>query len=266
MKLRFALVLAAALALGGCSIDLQHNLSEKDANDILVLLNENGISTKKIVDTGGNEPTYTIQVAKSDAAQAAKLLNENSLPRPDADGLSSCRKNKGMIPTQTEERCMLLEALGGEVSNALNHVDGVLEAKAIVMIPEANDLTTQAKPLPSASVFVKYRPTLEGKPPLEESRIKAFVATAVPEMKAENVTVLLSQAQPVSSDINPDSRMVDVLGLRMTASSVSQFKLMMGFVGLLVLLMIAFTGWTMMKGGATGQPKPRPVPRPRAEE
>ena len=265
MKLRFALVLAAVLALGGCSVDLQHNLTEKDANDIYVLLNENGISAKKLIDTSGNEPTYTIQVAKSDAAQAAKLLNENSLPRPDADGLSSCRKNKGMIPTATEERCMLLEALGGEVSNALNHVDGVLEAKAIVMIPEENDLSTQQKPLPSASVFIKYRPTLEGKPPLDEGRIKAFVASAVPEMKAENVTVLLSQAQPIASDLNPDQQMVDVLGLRMTKASVNQFKLMMGFVGLLVLLMIGFTGWTMMKGGGA-QPRPRPAPRPRPEE
>ena len=156
---------------------------------------------------------------------------------------------------------MLLEALGGEVSNALNHVDGVLEAKAIVMIPENNDLTTDKKPLPSASVFVKYRPTLEGKPPLEENRIKSFVATAVPEMKPENVTVLLSQAQPVGGDVNPDSRMVDVLGLRMTASSVGQFKLMMGFVGLLVLLMIGFTGWSMMKGGAQVKPQ-RVVRRP----
>jgi type III secretion protein J len=255
MKLRIAFVLACAVLLAGCSVDLQHGLTEQDANDIYVLLNTHGISCTKLVEEGGNTPTYLIKVSKSDAAQAAELLNEYSLPRPPADGLSIFAKTKGMIPTQTEERAMFLEALGGEVSNALNRIDGVLEAKTIVMIPEDNDLTQpDKKPHPSASVFVKYRPTIEGKSPIDEQRIRNFVSTAVPEMKPEFVTVLLSEAQPVNQDVNPDTRMVDVVGLRMTAGSVGQFKLMMGLVGLLVLVMIGFTSWTLMRGAPQAKP------------
>jgi type III secretory pathway lipoprotein EscJ len=41
-------LLAAALALTGCSLELQHNLPENDANEILVLLQENGIDSSKI--------------------------------------------------------------------------------------------------------------------------------------------------------------------------------------------------------------------------
>lgn len=251
-------LLLGMLLLAGCTIDLQHHLSEQDANDIYVLLNENGISCHKVEEQGGNEPTYMITVSKQDAAQAAKLLSEYSLPRPESQGLDLFRKSKGMIPTATEERAMLLEALGGEVSNALNHVDGVLEAKAIVMIPEHNDLTSDQKPAPSASVFVKYRPTLEGKPPIDEAHIREFVANAVPEMKPDHVTVLLSQAQAPGGDINPDSRLVDVMGIRMTASSVTQFKLVMAAVGLLVLLMIGFSAFTLLRGGnANGAPARR---------
>jgi len=258
-------LLLGLLLLAGCKIDLQHHLSEQDANDIYVLLNENGISCSKLEEAGGNEPTYLISVSKQDAAQAAKLLSEYSLPRPASQGLDLFRKNKGMIPTATEERAMLLEALGGEVSNALNHVDGVLEAKAIVMIPKDNDLAQpDKKPQPSASVFIKYRPTLEGKPPLDETRIRAFVASAVPEMKPENVTVLLSQAQTPGSDVNPDSRLVDVLGIRMTAGSVSQFRLVLLGVGLLLVLMIAFSGYTLFKGGNVSSPAARRRPRPEA--
>ena len=44
-------------------------------------------------------------------------------------GLAIFKKTKGMIPTQTEERAMFIEALGGEVSNALNRIPGVLEAE-----------------------------------------------------------------------------------------------------------------------------------------
>jgi type III secretion protein J len=58
---------------------------------------------------------------------------------------------------------MFIEALAGEVSNALNRVPRVLEARTIVMIPEVNDLTQpDKKPQPSASVFIKYAPEDEG--------------------------------------------------------------------------------------------------------
>src|SRR5688572_21987932 len=146
MSLRIApSVVLGMLLLAGCSVELQHDLQEDDANDIYVLLQKNGIEAKKIADHTGNEPRYIIAVAKQDVATAAQLMREYSLPRPRADGLAIFKKSKGMIPTQTEERAMFLEAIGGEVSNSLNRVQGVLEARTIVMIPEVNDLTQPDK-------------------------------------------------------------------------------------------------------------------------
>ena len=153
----FAAPLLALLLLTGCSIELQHELTEADANEIYVLLSKNGINVKKEKAEGGNEVRFTIVVPKGDAAQAAELLKRNSLPRPVEKGLSHFAKGS-MVPTATEERAMLLKAMAGEVSNALNQIDGVLEARAIVMIPENNDLSQpENKPMPSASVFIKYR-------------------------------------------------------------------------------------------------------------
>lgn len=249
---RSSLALLAVFA-AGCSVNLQHDLAEDDANDIYVLLQKNGISAEKIKDEGGNEPKYIISVAKQDIAAAAQLLREYSLPRPKADGLGIFKKSKGMIPTQTEERAMFIEALAGEVSNSLNRVPGVLEARAIVVLPETNDLThPDNKPLPSASILVKFRPVAEGKPPLNEDQVKAFVATAVPEMKREQVTVLMTQALPPEEELNPELRMQTVLGLRMTKSSADTFKIMVGIAGAVVLLMAGFTTWTFVRGGGGG--------------
>jgi type III secretion protein J len=266
MTLRFArltIAFTALAVLAGCSVELQHDLAEDDANDIYVLLQKNGIEAKKLADEGGNEPRYVISVAKGDVAAAAELLREYSLPRPKADGLSVFKKMKGMIPTQTEERAMFIEALGGEVSNALNRVPGVLEARTIVMIPEVNDLTQpEKKPLPSASVFVKYRPVIDGKTPLSDDQIKSFVATAVPEMRKEAVTVLMTQAMPPESEVNPESRQVTVLGLRMAKQSADQFKVMVAVAGLLVLAMAGFTTFNFVRGGNSGQSRGRQRVRP----
>lgn len=245
--------LLASLLLAGCSVELQHDLTEDDANDIYVLLQHNGIEAKKLKEEGGNEPKYVISVAKQDVADAAKLLREHSLPRPKADGLGVFKKMKGMIPTQTEERAMFIEALGGEVSNSLNRIPGVLEARTIVMIPEVNDLTQpEKKPLPTASVFIKYRPGPDGKPPLSDTDVREFVAAAVPEMKKEAVKVLMTPAALPDADANPDSRMQTVAGLRMTKSSAEQFKLFAGIGGLLVLAMGGLVFWSFMRGGSSG--------------
>src|SRR5262245_48529932 len=136
-------IFVAAFLWTGCTVELQHNLGEEDANQIYVLLSENGISARKTREEGGNEPTYLITVPKQDAAQALKLLTEHSLPHARPEGLAGFKKISSMVPTATQERAMFLDALGGEVTNALNRVDGVLEARAIVMIPENNDLAQE---------------------------------------------------------------------------------------------------------------------------
>src|SRR5512140_3098843 len=147
--------LLALLLITGCSIELQHGLSEEDANEIYVLLNKNGINATKLAVGDGKDMVFTIQVGKSDAAQAAELLRSNSLPRPMEKGFNHFAKGS-MVPTAAEERAMMLKAVAGEVSNALTKVDGVLETNVIVNIPENNDLTQpENKPMPSASVMIR---------------------------------------------------------------------------------------------------------------
>ncbi|HYX91305.1 MAG TPA: type III secretion protein [Myxococcaceae bacterium] len=249
--------------MSGCSVELYHSLPEQDANDIYVLLQENGINALKVKEEAGNQPTYMVTVPKQDAASASRLLKEYALPRPKIAGLKIFADKKGMIPTPTEERAMFLEALGGEVSMALNRIDGVLDARTIVMMPEVTDLTQpENKPPNSASVLVRYRPVGEGsQPPLTDEQIRKFVATSLPDMKPENVTVLLSPARPLPAGARPDMQLKDVLGMRMTASSASTFRLFVAVTGLLVLVMAGLTTYHFMRGSIRGMAtifKPRP--------
>lgn len=249
MMLRLtALLFVSALVCAGCSYDLEHHLDEKDANEIYALLARNGINAKKGLEEGGNEPTYLITVAKTDAAQASDLLREHALPRPKSPGLHGITASKGMIPTEVEQRAEFLEALAGEITTALNKFDGVLESHAVVNLPQDNDLTPEKRAANTASVFVKYRPTLEGKPPLDEAHLKAFVANALPETRPENVTVILSQAQLSSAELNEASQMKSVLGMQMTAASVAQFRWVVGVMGMAMLAMLGLTAYMFLRG------------------
>lgn len=258
---RLVLVSSFALLASACSVNLQHDLNEDDANDIYVLLQKKSIDATKIKEGEGKDARYVISVPKADVATAAQLLREHSLPRPKSDGLAIFKMTKGMIPTQTEERAMFIEALGGEVSNALNRVPGVLEAKTIVMIPEVNDLTQpEKKPLPSASVLIKYMPQ-EGKAPVAIEDVQAFVANAVPELKKESVKVLMTEAKFVT-EVSEEPRLQRVMGVNVDKASAGTFKTIIGVFALLFIAMAGLTAFMVVRKPSA----PRPPPRAKTQE
>lgn len=253
---RLVLVSSFALLASACSVNLQHDLNEDDANDIYVLLQKKSIDATKIKEGEGKDARYVISVPKADVATAAQLLREHSLPRPKSDGLAIFKMTKGMIPTQTEERAMFIEALGGEVSNALNRVPGVLEAKTIVMIPEVNDLTQpEKKPMPSASVLIKYMPQ-DGKAPVAIEDVQAFVANAVPELKKESVKVLMTEAKFVT-EVSEEPRLQRVMGVNVDKASAGTFKAIIGVFALLFIAMAGLTAFMVVRKPSGGRPPPR---------
>jgi type III secretion protein J len=252
--------LCLLLALAGCSLELQHDLSEDDANEIYVLMQKKGIEATKTKEGEGKDARFVISVPKGKVRQAAELLREYSLPRPRADGLAIFKQTKGMIPTQTEERAMFIEALGGEISNALNRIPGVLESRTIVVIPETNDLTQPDKrPLPTASVLIKYM-AVDGKPTVSPEQVRAFVASSVPELKPDAVQVLMTEAKFLS-DSSTEPLYEDVMGIRVAASSVTAFRTL---VGLFALLFLALAGGVVFL--AFRRPPGRAPPRPKPQE
>lgn len=252
---RSSIFLGVVFLASACSLEVQHDLTEDDANDIYVLLQKKSIDATKHKEGEGKDARYVISVPKADVATAAQLLREHSLPRPRSDGLAIFKMTKGMIPTQTEERAMFIEALGGEVANALNRIPGVLEAKAIVMIPEVNDLTQpEKKPLPSASVLIKYM-AVEGKSPVAIDDIQGFVANAVPELKKENVKVLMTEAKFVT-EVSEEPRLQRIMGVNIDKASAGTFKAIIGVFALLFIAMAGLTAFMVVR-----KPAARPGPR-----
>jgi type III secretion protein J len=246
----------AVFLASACTIELQHDLTEEDANDIYVLLQDKHIDASKHKEGEGKDARYTITVPKAHVATAAQWLRDYSLPRPRSDGLAIFKMTKGMIPTQTEERAMFIEALGGEVSNALNRIPGVLEARTIVMIPEVNDLTQpEKKPMPSASVLIKYMPNKDDKVPVSIEDVQGFVANAVPELKKENVKVLMTEGKLEAKDESVESTQY-ILGVKVDSASAGTFKAIIGVFALLFISMAGLTAFMLLR-----KPAARPAPR-----
>lgn len=237
-------VLVPALALSACGVEIQHDLSEREANEILVLLERKNISVKKEKEEGGREVTWKISVPKAYAAKAAILLRENELPRPHTPGMEIFNKGS-LIPTATEERAMYLQALQGDLGRTISSIDGILDSRVHLNIPMTDDLSDRSeKPAPSASVLVRYRAYTEpGKkappPPITIEQVQDLVARAVQDLSAKNVSVVMTPAaMPGGLEGGPTS--VVLLGIKMDSESVSAFQ---AVLATLILIILALAGY-----------------------
>jgi type III secretion protein J len=190
MRIVFACVLA--LLLSGClKHELQTGLNEHEAQEIIVLLKRNGLdATRQMVANGKESATWTVEVlgGNQNLVLAWRVLQENGLPRQKVKGLGEVFGASGLIPTAGEEKAKALVGLTGEITRTLNSVDGVVDARVHVVLPDNSPLVDRSQWNPTtASVLIKHRGV---KLPLEETEVKTLVAKSVQGLTPEQVAVV----------------------------------------------------------------------------
>ncbi len=178
---------------------LYHGLSERGANEILVILEQNGIAGEKVLDeTQKKIMLFNIVVAKSDKNQALEILKEKGLPRINPVGMNEMFSGSSLIPTITEEKAKYQIAMQGEIEKTLLQMQNVISARVHLVIPDADNVEQQNEPaIAKASVFLKYYQGLQQTPMFTEKDVQNIVAGAVLELTPGNVTVVLQRIQPV---------------------------------------------------------------------
>lgn len=227
----------AVLALSACEATLASGLTEDEANEIVVALHEQGIGARKGEPRGaGEEARFAVHVAPEEVAAALAVLGAEELPRHDAPGFHEVFGEGGLVPTATEERARYVAALSGELGASLEAIEGVLDARVHVALPDTRRVTLdEAKPRPRASVLIKYR---GDRAPYDEAAVRALVAGAVQDMTLEDVAVV---GVPAGDPPPPRStNLVRVGPVTVTRGSATALKLILGGAfGLNVLLVIA---------------------------
>lgn len=197
--LQLLLVFCFLLLLSACvTHELQTDLSEQDAQEIVVLLNEHGIeaSAARGVGEKKGEEKWSVVVRGGDQnlARAWRVLQENGLPREKDKSLEDVFANSGMIPTATEEKARLLVGISGEINRTLKSVAGIVDARTLVVLPDSSPLVDKSERVPpTASVLIKYRGQ---EIPLNEDDVKKLVARAVEGLQPENVAVVYKKIEP----------------------------------------------------------------------
>jgi type III secretion protein J len=187
------LTLLAALALAGCgSQELYGHLKEAQANDMIAALRDAQVDASKSSDKDGQ---WSVAVDPASFSKAIQMLRAKGLPREDFANLGTLFEKKGLVSSPTEERARLIYGLSQELSHTVSEIDGVVQARVHLAMPEADPLSDKVKPA-SAAIFVKYQPgyDLRG----QTGAIKSLVINSIEGLAYDKVSVVMvpSQAAP----------------------------------------------------------------------
>jgi type III secretion protein J len=200
MKHATTLYRVAALALFvfslvGCGnqVELQRDLSDQDANEIIALLLERHIVAQKQAQKEG----FSISLDEADLSEALSLMHANGLPRRPYQSMGDIFKKDSMISTPLEERARYLYALSQELERTFEEIDGVVAARVHIVLP---DRVAPGEPLTpsSAAVLIKYQQECD--PDILLPRIRAFVAASIPGLAnagKEKISVVFIPAAEV---------------------------------------------------------------------
>jgi type III secretion protein J len=193
---------ALLLALAGCARQdqLYGALTERQANEMVALLQASGIAAHKEAREGG---TYALTTQSEDFGRAMEQLTANGMPRGSFDTVGQIFKKEGFVSSPVEERARLTHAMSQELANTLQTIDGVVVARVHLAMPDKDPLADKARPA-SASVFIKHRAgrDLSG----QVAQMKALVVNGVEGLPYDKVTVALFPADPApAARVVPDA-------------------------------------------------------------
>jgi len=189
---KILMMMVAAVLIAGCDqqVRLYSNLEETQANGVMSALLADGIDCQK---SAGEEGTWNLTISQSAFARASQLCEEKGLPRKKYVGVGEVFKKSGMVSSPSEERIRFMDAIAQDLSKTIAMIDGVIDARVHIVLPENDPFAKNAVPS-SAAVAVRSRWDVDLTD--EVAHIKSLVRNAIEGLKYEKIAVTIFKDQP----------------------------------------------------------------------
>lgn len=189
---KIALIALGCILLAGCDkeVALHSQLEERQANLVMAALLDVGISCRK---TPGDESKWNVMIPESRFAEAANLLEQRGLPRRAYQGVAEVFKKTGMVSSPSEERIRFMDALSQDLSRTISAIDGVIDARVHVVLPENDPFAKNTLPS-SAAVAIRSRWNADITDLVPS--IKNLVKNSIEGLKYEKIAVTVFKDSP----------------------------------------------------------------------
>ena len=189
---KIALIAAGVMMFAGCEkeVALHSQLEERQANLVMAALLDDGIACRK---TPGDEGAWNVMISESDFAAAANLLERRGLPRRSYHGVAEVFRKTGMVSSPSEERIRFMDALAQDLSRTISCIDGVVDARVHVVLPENDPFAKNTLPS-SAAVAIRSRWNADITDLVPS--IKNLVKNSIEGLKYEKIAVTVFKDSP----------------------------------------------------------------------
>ena len=163
------------------------------------------------------------------------------------------------IPTKTEERAKYQMALSGELVNTLKRIQGVVDARVHLVIPEEKILQRpgQVQPKPSASVLIMHRARTRMLITIQQ--IKNLVSGSLEGLNATRVNVVIVRQKMVGTSTGTTDSASDsstpttgILGgfISVAKRDAMTLKIILIALALLLVVFISLFIWQFMRASS----------------
>ncbi|GHE26445.1 type III secretion system inner membrane ring lipoprotein SctJ [Vulcaniibacterium thermophilum] len=206
-----------ALMLAACGrTALYSQLDEQQANELMAALLDAGIPAEKA--PSASKTGWEVSVNRGDIPYAMQVLNARGLPRAQHRSLGDVFKKEGFASSALEEKARYLFGLSQELERTLSRIDGVVEARVHIALPDKDPLGGQNADS-SASVILFERPganlraretdlkvfikdSIEGLDDVNKVTIKFFEVQSAPPPKRQGAAAAVAAISPVAVGIS----------------------------------------------------------------
>jgi flagellar M-ring protein FliF len=171
---------------------LYSEIGESDVSEILEVLNKENIKYK--VETGSG----AIMVPMDQVSAVKLKLAAQGLPKSNSLGYELLDKDQGFGASKNVEAMRFQRALEGEIARTIMSIQNVKSARVLLAMPVQSVFVRERKK-PSASVIVNL---YQGRS-LDKGQVESIihlVASSVPQLDAEQVTVVDQKGQLLNSN------------------------------------------------------------------
>ena len=178
--------------LAGCDkeVSLYSGLEERQANGVMAALMENGIACHK---HPGDEGTWGVNISESHFAEAMDILESRGLPTRQFRGVGESFRKTGMVSSPSEERIRFMDALAQDLSRTISQIEGVVDARVHVVLPENDPFAKGGRPS-SAAVAIRHRYDAEISDFVPQ--IKSLVKNSIEGLDLNKISVTLFRDAP----------------------------------------------------------------------
>ncbi|MFB9950141.1 flagellar basal-body MS-ring/collar protein FliF [Rhizobium puerariae] len=199
-----AIVLAAAIFVNKPAYEtLYVNLDTADLNQVSMALAEANLA----FEVGGDGKS--IQVPVGTTSRARLMLAERGLPNSSNAGYELFDNVGSLGLTSFMQEVTRVRALEGEIARSIQQINGVSAARVHIVMPDVGNFR-RGEQKPTASVMIRANTTTGRK---AASSIRHLVASAVPGLDVDDVTILDSTGQLLASGDETGGELNKSLGI-----------------------------------------------------